>query len=257
MTGTLQGRRIAVTRPRAQAVALAASIAAHGGEPVVFPLLVVSPADDREPLRQAIAQLDEYALAVFVSPNAIAFTVPGILAEREWPDGLRALVIGPSSVAALARHRIGPAIAPRERFDSEAVLELPELQGNAIAGKRVAIFRGNGGRELLAETLRARGARVDCIACYQRSTPPDAGLLAESLCAGTLDALTISSSEGLRNLVGLLDEAALGALQRTAVFVPHQRIADLAQELGVQQVILTGAGDAGLCAALLAHAWRR
>ena len=88
MTPLLRGRKIAVTRPRAQASSLAALIAEQGGEPLIFPLLEISPADDTAPLLSAIAGLDLYALAVFISPNAVAFSLPIILARRAWPAGL-------------------------------------------------------------------------------------------------------------------------------------------------------------------------
>ena len=72
-----------------------------------------------------------------------------------------------------------------------------------------------------------------------------------------LDGLAISSSEGLRNLVGLLDTVGRSHLARTPVFVPHQRIAEVAQELGLQQVILTGPADAGIIAGLCAYHWQQ
>jgi uroporphyrinogen-III synthase len=147
-------------------------------------------------------------------------------------------------------------LAPSERFDSEALLALPEMQANRVAGKRVAIFRGDGGRELLADTLRERGALVDCIASYRRSGPPDGvrPLLA-AWQAGKLDALTVSSSEGLRYLLDLLDAEGHAFLASTPVFVPHARIAENARALGLSNIILTDAADAGILAGLRAYNW--
>jgi uroporphyrinogen-III synthase len=253
----LQGKTIVVTRPRAQAGKLAGLIAAQGGVPVVFPLLEIGAPDDPEPLQSAVKQLDQYAFAVFISPNAVDFSVPAILASRAWPAGLQAVAIGQSSVALLASYGIAPTIAPAERFDSEALLEMPELQTERVSGRRVVIFRGNGGRELLADTLRERGAEVHYATCYHRSAPVDGAATLNALWAGNrLDALTISSSEGLRNLLELLDPAGCKSLRRTPVFVPHQRIADLAKELGLQRVTLTGPADAGIIAGLCAYNWQ-
>jgi len=78
----LQGRRILVTRPAAQAGTLAGLIAEYGGEAVCFPLIEISAADDLDALRQAISQLDDYSLAFFISPNAVAYSLPQILAAR-------------------------------------------------------------------------------------------------------------------------------------------------------------------------------
>lgn len=257
MTQPLRGRTIVVTRPRAQASRLAGWIAEHGGEAVIFPLLEISPVADPAPLQAAIARLGTYSLAIFISPNAVDFGLPAILANHAWPASLRAVAIGQSSVALLARYGIDNALAPVDRFDSEALLELPELQQTCVAGKRVLIFRGNGGRELLADTLRERRAEVDYVACYQRSAPADAAPLQALWRNGRLDALTISSSEGLRNLVDLLDAPTRACLRSTPLFVPHPRIAELAQALAMQRVILTEAADAGIIAALCAHDWQR
>ena len=256
MTASLQGRKIVVTRPRAQAARLASWIAGLGGQPVIFPLLEIAPAADPEPLQAAIARLDSYSLAIFISPNAVDFSLPSILASGPWPAGLRAFAIGQSSLASLASYGIANTLAPVAHFDSESLLELPELQRQFVGGQRVVIFRGNGGRELLADTLRERGAQVDYVACYQRSAPADAAALASLLRGGQIDAMTISSSEGLRNLVDLLDASARASLQETLVFVPHQRIAEVATELGLQRVIRTGPADAGIIAALSVYNWQ-
>lgn len=255
MSNALQGRRILVTRPAAQSAALAQLISAEGGEPVLFPLLEISTTDDDKPLRQAIARLDEYAIAVFISPNAVDFSLPLILAQRRWPARLRAAAIGQSTAVQLVSSGISPVLVPTERFDSEALLALPAFAADSVVGKRLLILRGNGGRELLAETLAERGATVDCVTCYQRSAPVDAAPVLARLRSGQLDALTISSSEGLRNLLALLDADDLERLRALPVFVPHQRIADMAAELGLSRVILTRPADDGIFEGLCAHAW--
>lgn len=255
MSQPLRRKKIVVTRPRAQAARLAGWIAEQGGEPVIFPLIEIAPAADPQPLQSVIARLDDYALAIFISPNAVDFSMPVILAARKWPRGLQAVAIGQGGVSALASYGIENTVAPRDRFDSEALLELSELQRECVGGKRALIFRGNGGRELLADTLRERGAEVDCVACYQRLAPHDAAPLEALWRSGKLDALTVSSSEGLRNLFDLLDPPSRVCLLTTPVFVPHQRIADLAQELGLQRVILTQAADAGIIDALNVYNW--
>lgn len=255
-TGPLAGRTIAVTRPRVQAAPLAEAIAAAGGTPLIFPLLEISPAADMQPLADAVARIADYALALFISPNAVAYALPAILARGPWPAGLRPATIGQGTVKALLAHGIAGCVAPRERFDSEALLALPELAGEQVAGRRIAIFRGDGGRELLAETLRARGAEVDCIPCYRRSGPPDGVTpLLNAWRAGRLDALTVSSSEGLRYLVDLLDAEGCACLQKIPVFVPHARIAENARALGLRNIILTEAADAGILAGLGAYNW--
>jgi uroporphyrinogen-III synthase len=254
--GPLAGRTIVITRPQAQAAPLAEAVAAAGGKPLIFPLLEISPATDPQPLLNALARLAEYSLAVFISPNAADFALPGILARGPWPETLTPAAVGQGTVKVLAEHGIAGCVAPTERFDSEALLELPALAAERVSGKRVAIFRGDGGRELLAETLRERGATVDCITCYRRSGP-SAGFtpLMAAWRAGQLDALTVSSSEGLRYLVDRLDAEGRTFLQQTPLFVPHARIAENARTLGLSNIILTEAADAGILAGLRAYNW--
>ena len=255
-SGPLAGRTIVVTRPLAQATPLAEAIAKAGGRPLIFPLLDISPAADPLPLLEAAARLPDYALAVFISPNAVAHALPTLLANGPWPAGLVPAAVGPGTVKVLAAAGIAGCIAPTERFDSEALLELPELAADRVDGRRIAIFRGDGGRELLADTLRQRGAIVDCVTCYRRTGPGDGvAPLISGWRAGQLDALTVSSSEGLRYLVDLLDAEGRRFLEKTPLFVPHARIAENARSLGLGNIILTEAADAGLVAGLLAYNW--
>lgn len=253
----LAGRTVVVTRPRAQAEGLATRIAAAGGEPLLFPLLEIAPVADRSPLAACAAALESYHRLIFISPNAVAYSLPTLLAGRAgWPATVGAAAVGGGTVTALAPYGVGPVVAPTERFDSEALLDLPEMQAEVVAGKRIALIRGDGGRELLGDTLRQRGATVDAIPCYRRLPPAQpASLLSERWAAGRLDAITISSSEGLRYLVELLDAAGRTALAATPVFVPHQRIADNAAALGLHRIILTGPADDGILAGLCAYNW--
>lgn len=254
--GPLAGRTIVVTRPQAQAAPLAEAIIAAGGTPLIFPLLEISPAADSQSLADAAARLADYALVVFISPNAADHALPVLLEQQAWPESLIPAAVGQGTVKTLAERGIHGCIAPTERFDSEALLELPELATERITGKRIAIFRGDGGRELLADTLRERGATVDCITCYRRSGPSTSvALLMVAWRAGHLDALTVSSSEGLRYLVDLLDAEGRAFLQKTPLFVPHARIAENARALGLSNILLTEAADAGVLAGLVAYNW--
>jgi uroporphyrinogen-III synthase len=179
----------------------------------------------------------------------------GITAIREAgavTGALKISTIGQGSAKALRSLGIADVIAPAERFDSEGLLALPELQN--VAGLRVMIFRGDGGRELLGDTLKARGAIVEYAACYQRSKPQqDAGVLL----AAKPDAITVTSSEALGYLWDMLDDHAKASLRATPIFLPHARIAGLAREQGWSQVQLTASGDDGLLSALITWAGQR
>ena len=123
-----------------------------------------------------------------------------------------------------------------------------------MAGKRVIIFRGDGGRELLGDTLRQRGATVEYVTCYRRGRLDlDSAPLLKLWSEGRLDAVTVTSSEGLRNLVDMVGKLGQTWLKKTPLFVPHQRIAALARAIGCRDILLTGPGYEGLVAGLLEY----
>lgn len=247
----LAGRHVVVTRPAHQAGELVRAIAARGGEAVLFPVLEIADVADPAALRAVAARIEDYHLAVFVSPNAVRKALDHILAQRPWPARLRAATVGGGSARELERLGIAGVIAPQGRSDSEALLELPELAAAEVAGKRVLIFRGDGGRELLGDTLAARGAAVEYVECYRRRRPAgDGSTLLRLWARGQLDAITVTSSEGLRNLVDMVGEQGRTMLQQTPLFVPHARIAEQARALGLRQVVPTAAGDEGLAQGL-------
>jgi uroporphyrinogen-III synthase len=143
-------------------------------------------------------------------------------------------------------------IAPTKRFDSEGLLALPELQN--VSGWHVMIFRGDGGRELLGDTLRDRGATVEYVSCYRRSKPQcDKSVLM----VAEPDAIIVTSSEALGYLWQMLNDKDRAALRNTALFVPHARIAGLAREQGWPQVRVTASGDDGMFSALITWADQR
>lgn len=242
----LAGRGVLVTRPARQAAGLAQKIAVLGGVPLIFPAIAILPPADAAPLARAHAELSAYDVAVFVSGNAVEYGAPD---PRRWPAGLRALAPGPGTAEALAAVGILGATIPATSFDSEGLLELPELAD--LRGKRVVIFRGDGGRDLLGDALRSRGAQVDYVACYRRVRPQGgAEGVAEAFRDRRIDAVTLTSSEGLQNLWLLADDGTRARWRALPTFVPHSRIAERARELGLD-VVVTAGGDAGLIAGLL------
>jgi len=247
----LAGRRVVLTRPAAQAGQLAELVRAAGGEAILFPTLEILEATDLQPLAALIDRLETFDLSIFISANAVNKALGLVQARRNWPPGLRVATVGRGSARELHRHGFEAVIAPTQGFDSEALLDLPELKD--VAGKRVVIFRGEGGRELLAKTLAARGAAVEYAECYRRGRPSaDAAPLIDQWEQHRLDAFTVTSSEALANLGAMLGERGRQCLQTTPLFVPHQRIADAARALGVKTVVATGSGDEGLVAGLAA-----
>lgn len=244
--GPLAGVGVLVTRPARQAAGLVRMLAALDATTVVFPAIVILPPHDGASLARAHAALDAFDAAIFVSSNAAEYGVP---AQGNWPAALPAFATGPGTAAALAAVGIAHVRTPDTTYDSEGLLALPDL--THVQGKRIVIFRGEGGRDHLARTLRARGAHVDHAECYRR-TRPESGIdgLAEAVLGGRVQALTLTSAEGLDNLCALLPPPARAKLAQVPAFVPHPNIEAHARGLGVEAIV-TGPGDAGLVAGLL------
>jgi uroporphyrinogen-III synthase len=230
-------------------VQLAQRIEQIGGKVVLFPLLEISAAADPQLLHTLVARLHEFDLAIFISPNAVRYGMEAIHAAGELPTKLKIATVGQSSAKALRDLGVKDVIAPQDRFDSEALLALPALQN--VSGDRVVIFRGNGGRELLGDTLKARGATVEYAECYQRTKPQQNGI---TLLTADPHAITVTSSEALSYLWDMFDEVGRARLAAVPLFVPHARIADAAQSMGWRNVIATAEGDDGLLSSLVAWA---
>jgi uroporphyrinogen-III synthase len=232
--------RLLVTRPQPQADEWVAALHDAGFDAVALPLLAIGPAEDRAALRAAASSLAEMALVVFVSPNAVQrfFEDAGPL---PWPPQLLAAAPGPGTAAALRALGVpGPAIVepPVEaaQFDSESLWAV--LQPRRFwAGARVLLVRGEGGREFLADALRAQGAQVQALQAYRRQAPAwssaQRALLDAALAAPAEHLWLLSSSEALEHLDRLLPEASWAASQAVCT---HERIATRARSLGFGRV---------------------
>lgn len=252
----LAGKRIVVTRPREQAAGLAARIRAAGGDPVLLPAIEIRDLAEFGPFDAIAERLEAFDCAIFVSPTAVRKAMARLRMRRgarPWPPALRVAAIGRGSQRALQEAGIAPVLVPPARADSEALLAMPEFA--RPSGQRIVIFRGRGGRELLGETLAARGARVEYAECYARAMPASATdpLGGDHGAAGAIDAVTLSSGEGLANLHALLDERGREQLRGTPLFVPHARVAEQAAALGARKVTIAGPGDAEMLDALVAY----
>ena len=244
--GPLHGVGVIVTRPPRQAERFAARLAALGARPIVWPAIVILPPADPAALAAVHERLQRFDMAIFVSANAVEYGAPG---GARWPEGLPIFAPGVGTAEALEAVGLPAATIPRTSFDSEGLLALPALC--EVAGKRIVIFRGEDGRALLGDTLRARGAQVEYVSCYRRAAPSTgAEGLAQLIARGEARALTLTSAEGLRNLLAALPASAVAALTRMPTFAQHARIVAEAQAAGLD-AHLAEAGDGGLLSALL------
>ena len=266
----MSNKTIVITRPSGQARQLSEALEASlldGGftketspQIIPLPLLTIAPKADDVLLGQIIAALKTADLAIFVSPNAIECTMR--LLEQSWQNfsdkPLTVGVMGGSSMAALKNHGIGVESNPTKvilpqnnaQWDSEGLwAQLQKLKWDWSA-KKVIIFKGEGGRDWLAETLKQTGARVEAFSVYARVpldfNSPAWNEIHEMDFSKSLWLLT--SSEAVR----YLGQAKLPLDLATAI-CPHHNIADAAEQIGFGEVFTCEPGDEALIAA--SQAW--
>jgi uroporphyrinogen-III synthase len=235
---SIAGRGVLVTRPRELAAPLAEALELRGARALLFPAIEI----EQLPAPAPLARLGDFDLVVFVSPSAVR-------AQPRWPAGLRAAAVGAGTARELRKAGVREVVAPAEGGDSEALLALPALA--SMAGRRVLIVRGEGGRRLLGDTLAARGAVVEHAECYRRRRPgADAAPVLSAWTNRRLDAVTVFSAEGLDNLFALLGAELM---TRAPLFVPHARVAAHAKTRGAQEVVVAGAADDAMLERLVAY----
>jgi uroporphyrinogen-III synthase len=236
--GALAGRGVLVTRPAAQAERLCALIEAAGGRAIRLPVLDIEPAADPAPLRRLLAE--RWDLLIFVSRNAVEQALP-LLPGGALPSGPRLAAVGRATAEALAGAGRAPDLVPAGRYDSETLLEMPELAD--VRGWRVLIVRGEGGRTLMRDTLAGRGAEVVYAEVYRRVLPSSD---VDALVARWDEQVAVTmatSDEALRNLLTLVGPAGRAALLATPLVVVAERTADLARQLGFGEVGVAARAD--------------
>jgi len=243
----LGGLGVLVTRPAHQADALCELIERAHGRPIRFPALEITPSADAEAARAILAAPND--LLVFVSANAAEHGFA--LLPDSLPAALDIAAVGRATAAKLEALGLEPTLVPETGFDSEALLELPELA--APHGRRVVIVRGNDGRSLLGDTLRERGAEVAYAEVYRRGIPrrsPDNLLRGW---ARMVDVVTASSNAVLDNLFTMLGDDGAERVRNTPLVVVSRRMADHARELRCRDLHLAAsAHDTDVLAALCA-----
>ena len=232
-----------------------ASLSAGGWTPLHLPLLAIDPLDPLpDAQRQRVLDLDRYAHLIFVSANAARVGLERI--QDYWPQfpaRQRYWAVGQSTAQVLEAAGL-EVERPERDMRSEGLLALPGLQ--QVHGQRALIVRGEGGRQFIARTLRARGASVDSLCCYRRvPVSHRAHEVVARIAAERADLIMISSGEGLELLSDLLRPRQHTTLAAITLLAPSPRVAERARDLGWQRVELSdNASDTAMLAA--ARRWQ-
>ncbi len=251
----LGGLRVLVTRPSTRARPLCALLRREGALPFLVPAIEIAPCQNPEAARRAMARLARYDLAIFVSPSAVEHALA--LVPSGWPGDLRVAAIGPGTRDALLGHGVELAFHSQAPFDSDALLACEDLAAARIAGSRILLVKGEGGREHLARELGRRGARVDAVETYRRRRPRDLALRLRA--APVPDLVVLTSLEAARNLLAAAGEEERRRLAGAHFVAISARVAEALPGLGVESAasVAPRASDAGLLAAMKEWAGRR
>ncbi len=231
-----------VARPEAQAAELVERVRTLGGRPVVQPLLEIERAAV-ETVAPRLSDLDDIDILVFVSRNAAVHGLR-LLADcgGRLPAGRPVAAVGPATAAELAAAGVVGVISPAGRSNSEELLKSPLFDD--VRDRHVLIFRGQDGRETLADTLRARGARVEYAAVYRRRpVGPQAVAVLERWLNMPRPVLVLTSVAVLESLLARVPAARGGELRRVPVAVLGERIAAACREAGWQGPVEVAAGS--------------
>jgi uroporphyrinogen-III synthase len=229
--------RVLVTRPPAQADYLCQQIEAAGALALRFPLLEI------QALTPSVPKIN-YTLLIFISANAVTHGLP--LVRPLLQQKVMCAAVGIKTAHALENAGYPPSLIPPTQFDSEGLLAMPQL--HHIAGQQILIVRGAGGREALAQGLRARCAQVDYLEVYRRLCPPTP--IPTWLAQGDVDVIILSSASVLDNLMTRL--GAYSWLRDKKFIVISPRLAQNAAAQGLRHLyIAQRADDDGVLAALL------
>ncbi|MDT8406735.1 MAG: uroporphyrinogen-III synthase [Methylococcales bacterium] len=230
---------VLITRPEAQNQGLLTLLAASGYQAIAIPALTIVGKRSPESIEPCLANWQHWDLLIFVSVNAVNFAWPLIGGKMTGASARPVAAIGAATAKALKAHGVAVRDVPATGFDSEALLAMPGL--TELSGRNILLIRGEGGREHLAETLYARGAKVTYLEVYRRCCPvscPEQALITLAQTPELLATL-ITSAQSLNCLETLLPAAAWCKVRASVLMVFSERIARLAKTRGFTRIRVT------------------
>ena len=240
--GPLHGVRVLVTRPEPAAGRLADAFTGEGAEVFRVPALAIAPVEDTHSVERLRERLADVFALVFTSVNAVEgfFGLMPVAAHDRLPEEV--LAVGGATARALRLRGVTGVRTPSGRSDSEGLLACPQLAARRVAGRLVALVKGEGGRNLLARELSSRGAQVLEANVYRRRAPERiAEMLGEV--RESIDVVTATSVETLENLLDAAPWTASWLARRTVVTV-SERVAGVARARDLSQVVVACGADA-------------
>ncbi len=235
----LAGLSVMVTRPLPNGMEFCAVLQQHGARTVYFPTIEIIEPQHAALLTEQIKQLDQFDWVIFVSPQAVYRTAT--LIQHSWPifpRHVKIAAVGAATAELLKKMHLPPSVYPATQWSTEGLLELPEFQ--SLQKKKIALIRGEGGRELLAKECEWRGAKVSHFIAYQRRLPAYDAIrdYVMILKERRVDIIICSSADSLHNLFLLCGTLNSAMLTHIPLLVVSERLLVLAEEYGFKHVFL-------------------
>lgn len=227
---------VLVTRPDKQGTELTQMLNQQGITALHHPLIHIEAGSDLPLLSHALSQAN---FVIIASQHAVYYGQQQLQTEQaSWPSSPIYLAIGQKSAQVLGKYLTQHIHYP-QIGESEHLLCLPQLQ--QVANQRILILRGNGGRNLMNETLTHRGAQVQMLALYHRiALPFNASFCVAQWQETNIQHIVVTSSQQLALLVAPFRQENTDWLFKRTLLVPSLRIAQEAKALGFQQILTIG-----------------
>ncbi len=246
---TLKNLKVLVTRPKQQTELLCQRIRERGGIAIAFPTIEIVEVEQVDDLKAKLKAYLNCDIAVFTSANAVDMLFQYIKTSSfSFPKNIQCAAVGESTARRLHEHNIN-SVFPSETFNSEALLEIPLLKD--VLHKKVTLFRGEGGRVLLAQELKKRGANLTEVIVYKREQP-NINILEWIPTLKEIDAIVVTSNEGLHNFIDMTDALDNEWIKDKQLVVISPRIKMIAEQMGFtkQPLLASEASDQAIIKSL-------
>ncbi|HVE44916.1 MAG TPA: uroporphyrinogen-III synthase [Gammaproteobacteria bacterium] len=241
MKHPFQGMRVLVTQLQPQGGKWCEKIRASGGEAVYFPTIEIFPLVDTHAFHQALAALPHQARLIFISPQAVYLSMPHIKAYLPQLSNISIAAVGLGTANALREMGVSDILYPAQAWHSEGLLALPQFAH--VTNQKIAVIRGEGGRELIDTVLSERGASILAVVAYRRVLPRQTVSLEDLFYDSGFDIMMAGSFESVKNIKVLAGQFIWKRVKNVPLIVTSQRIKTLAEALGFETVLVVDRAD--------------
>jgi uroporphyrinogen-III synthase len=254
----LTGVQLLVTRPVHQAERVSVLAQQAGAQVWRYPVVEIKEPTDARRVNLLLKHIEDYDTAIFISANAVNMGLQRMAAQKlRFPKHMTVAAIGQVTAQTLAAQGVVAELVAPSPYTTEAFLAMEEM--DHMEGAQVLIFRGEGGREALANGLKARGAHVEYAEVYRRGKPAQpATVQYKSFRASPgAHAIMVTSEESLLNLLEMQTPAEREWVKKQMIVVGSRRVGEMALRAGIhiQQLLLAeNATDEAMLQALIT--WR-